>query len=71
MSEYSVFFMIVFVLELSKKFWKCKDSFFEIRNQAYKITRYAPMICTAPCEMFLMRADTLRARIKNITHRDV
>ncbi len=67
LSEYSivlclntVYFYVCFVLELSKIFWKCKDSFFEIRNHAYKITIYAPMICTAPCVIFLMRVDTLR-----------
>ncbi len=32
-------------------------------NNLYELTIYAPMIYTAPCVMFLMRADTLLGEV--------
>jgi hypothetical protein len=32
-------------------------------GQSFILTIYAPMIYTAPCLMFLMRADTLRGQV--------
>ncbi len=39
------------------------DFIAEVKDDRILITIYAPMIYTAPCEMLLMRADTLRGEV--------
>jgi hypothetical protein len=49
-----------------KKVWRFPVPCRDVTNQSLpgrELTSYAPMIYTAPCVMFLMRADTLRGQL--------
>ncbi len=56
MPEFFHFLIKIFSTKISHKL---VDEYGYTVRQKLQITIYAPMIYTAPCVMFLMRADTL------------